>query len=276
MEIAVGPLTFTALSAGPADGPPVLLLHGFPEGARCWSDVVALLAEAGLRCVAPDQRGYSAGARPGGIEAYTLDLLVGDALGLLDALGWRHAHLVGHDWGAIIAWVLAARHPGRVRTLTAISVPHPAAFGSALRTDADQQQRSAYLRLFRDTPGRAEDVLLAGDAQRLRAMFDGSTMDPDEVDAFVRPLLEPGALTAALAWYRAMRAEDYADVPAVTVPTTYAWGDRDVAISRTAALGAAAYVHADYRFAELPEISHWAPEQVPDLLATLILERVLS
>lgn len=274
MEIKVGPLTFTALTAGPSDGPAVLMLHGFPEGSRCWAQVMVLLADAGLQCVAPDQRGYSPGARPEAVASYSLDLLVGDALGMLDKLGWRHAHLVGHDWGAMIAWVLAARHPERLRSLTAVSVPHPAAFGSALRTDPDQQQRSAYIRLFRDVSGRAEDLLLAGDGARLRAIFDGSALEPDDVDAFVRDLQVPGALTAALSWYRAMAAEDYAEVPAVTVPTTYVWGDRDVAVSRTAALGAAAYVTGEYRFAELPEISHWVPEQVPDLLAALVLERV--
>jgi pimeloyl-ACP methyl ester carboxylesterase len=274
MEIKVGPLTFTALTAGPSDGPPVLMLHGFPEGSRCWAQVMVLLADAGLQCVAPDQRGYSPGARPEAVASYSLDLLVGDALGMLDKLGWRHAHLVGHDWGAMIAWVLAARHPERLRSLTTVSVPHPAAFGSALRTDPDQQQRSAYIRLFRDASCRAEDLLLAGDGARLRAMFDGSALEPDDVDAFVRDLQVPGALTAALSWYRAMAAEDYAGVPAVTVPTTYVWGDRDVAVSRTAALGAAACVTGEYRFAELPEISHWVPEQVPDLLAALVLERV--
>lgn len=274
MEIAVGPLTFSARSVGPSQGPPVLLLHGFPEGAGCWTAVSALLAEAGLHCVAPDQRGYSTGARPEGVDAYALDLLVGDVLGIMDALGWQHAHLVGHDWGAILAWVLAARHPHRVRTLTAVSVPHPAAFGAALRDDPDQQERSAYLRLFRAEPGRAEEVLLAGDASRLRGMYEGSGLGAAQVDALVRPLLEPGALTAALAWYRAMAAPDYAEVPAVTVPTTFVWGDRDVAVGRVAALGAAAYVTGDYRFAELPKISHWVPEQATDLLAALILERI--
>jgi pimeloyl-ACP methyl ester carboxylesterase len=274
MEITVDQLTFTAVSAGPEDGPPVLLLHGFPEGARCWEQVLVLLADAGLRCVAPDQRGYSVGARPAGVAAYTLDLLVADAVSMLDALGWRHAHVVGHDWGAMVAWVLAARHPERVRTLTAVAVPHPAAFGAALRSDPDQQQKSAYIRLFREPAPRPEDVLLADDGARLRTMFTGSTLDPDEVGRYVAPLQQPGALTAALNWYRAMVAEDYAAVPVVRVPTTYVWGDTDLAVGRVAASGCAAYVTGDYRFAELPETTHWVPEQAPDLLAALILERV--
>ena len=128
--------------------------------------------------------------------------------------------------------------------------------------------------LLKAEPGRAEEVLLAGDAARLRGMYEGSGLDAAEVDALVRPLLVPGALTAALAWYRAMAAPDYAAVPVVTAPTTFVWGDRDVAVGRVAALGAAAYVTGDYRFAELPEISHWVPEQATDLLAALILERV--
>src|SRR5450631_2916889 len=219
MEITVGALTFTAMSAGPSDGPPVLLLHGFPEGARCWSDVLVLLSDAGLRCVAPDQRGYSAGARPDGVEAYGLDLLVADAVGMLDALGVRHVHVVGHDWGAVVAWALAARHPQRVRSLTAVAVPHPTAFGDALRGDADQQQRSAYLRLFREPAPRPETVLLADGGARLRAMYEGSTLTSEEVAAFVDPLLAPGALTAALNWYRAMDREDFAKVGPVSVPT---------------------------------------------------------
>jgi pimeloyl-ACP methyl ester carboxylesterase len=274
MQITVGELTFTAASAGPADGQPVLLLHGFPEGARCWAALAARLAEAGLRCVAPDQRGYCAGARPEGVESYGLDLLVADAVGILDALGWRNAHVVGHDWGAMVAWVLSARHPDRVRSLTAVAVPHPTAFGAALRTDPDQQQRSAYLRLFREPAPRPEAVLLADGAARLRGMFAGSTLSAAEVATFVEPLLAPGALTCALNWYRAMDSEDYARVGPVSVPTTYVWGAQDVAVGRVAALGAAAQVSGDYRFVELPQTSHWVPEQAPDLLATLVLERV--
>ena len=274
MEITIGALTFTARSAGPSDGPPVLLLHGFPDGARCWAEVMVLLSEAGLRCVAPDQRGYSPAARPVVVEAYRLDLLVADALGILDTLGWRHAHLVGHDWGAVIAWVLAARHPERVRSLTAVAVPHPTAFADALRSDPDQQRRSAYLRLFREPAPRPEAVLLADGGARLASMYEGSGLRPEEVAAFVEPLLVPGALTAALNWYRAMAREDFAAMGPVSTPTTYVWGALDVAVGRVAATGAAAQVSGEYRFVELEQTSHWVPEQVPDLLAGLIVERV--
>jgi len=274
MQIAVGEMTFTALTAGPADGPPVLLLHGFPEGARCWERVLVMLADAGLRCVAPDQRGYSLGARPLGVAAYRLDLLVGDAVGMLDALGWARANVVGHDWGAMVGWALAAGHPDRVRSLTAVSVPHPAAFGEALRTDADQQRRSAYLRRFREPEPAAEGPLLADDGAGLRAMFAGSGMTADQVAPLLEGVLAPGALTAALNWYRAMVAADYAQVGPVDVPTTYVWGSDDVAVGRSAATAAADQVRADCLFVELAQTSHWVPEQAPDLLAAAVLERV--
>lgn len=274
MELEVGDWTFSAHVAGPDDGVGVLALHGFPEGARCWDRVVPPLAAAGCRVVAPDQRGYSRGARPDDVTAYALPLLVADAVGFLDALGWERAHLLGHDWGAIVAWTLAARHPDRVRSLTAVSLPHPQAFGAALRSDPVQRRLSGYLGLFGAPGGKAEEVLLGDGAAALRAFFAGSGMGEAEVDVLVRPLREPGALTAALAWYRAMRAEDYVGVPAVTVPTTYVWGTADLGVSRGAAEGCAAWVGSDYHFVELDGVSHWVPEEVPEQLADAVLARV--
>lgn len=273
MELTVGDLAFTALADGPAGGEPVLLLHGFPEGARCWTSVLPLLADAGLRAVAPDQRGYSPRARPAETAAYGLDHLVADALGMLDALGWATAHLVGHDWGAMVAWVLAARRPDRVRTLTSTSIPHPAAYGAALATDPVQQRLSGYLQLFA-VPGKAEAVLLADGEARLRQFFDGSGLTPEEVDGYVAPLLAPGALTGALDWYRAVRPADYADVPPVAVPTTYLWGEQDLGVSAAAAHGCAAHVDADFRFVPLAQGSHWLPEQLPEVVATEVVWRV--
>jgi len=268
----VGDLAFSALDDGPADGEPVLLLHGFPEGARCWAGVLPRLAAAGLHAVAPDQRGYSPGARPAEAAAYALDHLVADTLGMLDALGWATAHLVGHDWGAMVAWVLAALRPDRVRTLTATSIPHPVAYAAALGGDPVQQRLSSYLRLFA-VPGQAEQVLTADGEARLRNFFDGSGMGPEEVDGYVRPLLEPGALTAALDWYRAVQPADYADLRPVAVPTTYLWGEQDLGVSPAAAHGCAAYVDADFRFVPLAEGSHWLPEQLPEVVAAEVVRR---
>lgn len=275
MELAAHGWVFDALTWGERASTPVLLLHGFPEGSRCWSSVGPLLAERGLHAVAPDQRGYSPGARPDETEDYSLDSLVADAVGLLDALGWDSAHVAGHDWGSVVAWTLSARHPDRVRTLTAVSVPHPAVFARAVASDADQQRRSAYLRTFR-TPGVAESALAADDGAALRRVYAGSGLSADEIEQLVRPLLAPGALTAALSWYRATPPATMVAIPATSVPTTFVWGEDDVAVGRTAADSAAQGALGDYRFVPLPAVGHWVPEQCPATLAELIVARASS
>ncbi len=269
--VTVGDLTFDVRMTGPEDGEPVILLHGFPETSLSWSGVAPLLAGAGLRVIAPDQRGYSPGARPEGAGAYTTDLLADDVVGLADALGVGTFHLVGHDWGAAVSWVTAVRHGDRLRTLTAVSVPHLAAYGAALRGDADQQQRASYIGLLRQA-GKAEDLLLDDGARRLRAMYLDHVR-PAQVDAYVAHLSAPGALTAALNWYRAMRS-DLGSLPSVTVPTTYVWSDQDQAIGRAAAERCGEFVNADFSFVELTGVSHWIPEQAPEVLAGAILARV--
>ena len=266
-RVRVGELSFDMRVGGPADGPAVLLLHGFPENASMWSGVEPALHAAGLRTIAPDQRGYSPGARPAGVEAYSMHRVVADALGLLDAYGLGRAHVLGHDWGAAVGWNLAGRHPDRVATLTAVSVPHPASHAGALRDDEDQQRRSGYIAVFRRPD--AADLLLAEDARRLRAMFG-----PVPAEDFVRPLTAPGALTGPLNWYRAMSRRDLDGLGPITVPTTYVWGTDDLAVGRAAAEDCANHVAADYRFVELPGVSHWVPEQEPDTVARLALERI--
>lgn len=269
----VGELTFDVALDGPAGGAPVLLLHGFPESYDAWRTVARTLTVADLRVIAPDQRGYSPGARPDTVESYRLAELVGDALGILDARGARSAHVVGHDWGASVAWALAARYPERVRTLTAVSVPHLAAFGAALTGDADQQERSEYIGKFRE-PGRTESALLADGGKRFRELFGGQV--PEEViDAHWKRLGSRGGLTAALNWYRAMTA-DMSELPAVTVPTTYVWSNGDEALGRVGAEACGEYVTDDYRFVELDGVSHWVPGEAPGRLAHEILRRALG
>lgn len=270
-RVTLGDLTFDVHTAGPVDGTPVVLLHGFPETARSWESVAPRLAEAGLRVLVPDQRGYSPGARPDGVAAYTIDLLVGDVIGLLDATGLDRVHLVGHDWGAAVAWQVAARHPDRISTLTAVSVPHLAAYGWALREDADQQARAAYIKLLRQE-GKAEHVLLEDDAHRLRAMY-GDRVSRESIDEYVRVLSEPGALTAALNWYRAMTRE-FSELAPVRVPTTYVWSTADSALGRAGAERCGEFVDAPYEFVVLDDVSHWIPEEAPDALAKTILARI--
>jgi pimeloyl-ACP methyl ester carboxylesterase len=272
LQVDVGDLTFDVRADGPADGRPVLLLHGFPETSLSWGAVTPQLTGAGLRTYAVDQLGYSPGARPGEVGAYALPNLAQVTADLMTAMDVPRADVVGHDWGATVAWALAAWHGDRVRSLTAVSVPHPTAFTGAWRSDPEQQERSAYIRLFWQE-GKAEEVLLADGARRLRRMY-GDAVPAEAVDQYVAVLSAPGALTAALNWYRAMSSSSPVD--AVEVPTTFVWSDGDAAIGRTAAEGCAGNVTGDYRFVELAGVSHWIPEQAPEALATAILDRIAS
>jgi pimeloyl-ACP methyl ester carboxylesterase len=276
LRVDVGDLTFDVRVDGPDDGRPVLLLHGFPETSLSWAAVTPRLTEAGLRTYAPDQLGYSPGARPAEVGAYALPNLAQVTADLMTAMAVPRADVVGHDWGANAAWALAAWHPDRVRSLTAVSVPHPTAYTAAWRGDPEQQERSAYIRLFWQE-GKAEEVLLADGARRLRRMLGARSetgIPAEAVDEYVAVLSAPGALTAALNWYRAMSSSTTVDP--VGVPTTYVWSDDDVAIGRVAAEACAAHVTGDYRFVELPGVTHWIPEQAPDQLAAAILDRVAS
>ena len=276
IRVPVGNLVFNAVvsggGVGSGDEPRALLLHGFPETSASWRPLMARLDIAGVRAVAPDQRGYSPDARPTEVDAYAMDHLVDNAVGILDTLGLASVNVVGHDWGAVVAWNLADRHPERVRTLTAVSVPHPAAFAWALAHDADQQRRSEYIGFFRQ-PGRAEGALLADDARALRGLF-GPAVDSGLVESHVRALSAPGALTAALSWYRALPPGGMPRTGSITVPTTYVWSDGDIALGRAGAERCADHVRGPYTFVELAGVSHWIPEEAPDALAAAVVARI--
>lgn len=260
---------FDALTAGPTDGRGVLLLHGFPEGSLQWTEQLTTLGRAGHCAVAPDQRGYSPGARPENVEDYRMENLVGDVLDIADRLGWARFDLVGHDWGAAVAWSTAAAVPDRVRTLSALSVPHPVAFGQAVTHDADQRQRSAYMNMFRSEG--AEDALLDDGARRLRAMFEGK-IPAEHIEHYVARLSEPAALTAALNWYRAVRFSG--SVGTVPMPTLYIWSTADLAVGTTAAHSCGDHVTGEYRFEILEGLSHWLSEEAPGRVGELLLEHL--
>jgi pimeloyl-ACP methyl ester carboxylesterase len=280
-EIAVGALTFRARTAGSEGAPIVLLLHGFPQTSLCWSAQVTALAKAGYRAVAVDQRGYSPGARPDDPAAYAMPELVEDVLGMIAALGVDSVDLVGHDFGGSVAWTVAGHHPDRVRTVTVASTPHPSAFVRAYQAStgspgpSDQNERSGYMRTFRERPrGELEAQMLANDGAGLRFVFAGL---PDEtVDAHVEALSEPGALVAAVDWYRSMSAKASAAVPPCTVPTLYVWSDADRAIGRDAALATEQHVTGPYRFVVLEGVGHWIPELAADRFTALLLEHLAT
>jgi pimeloyl-ACP methyl ester carboxylesterase len=262
-------MVLDAVADGPSDGPVVLLLHGFPQSSHAWRQVVPPLAAAGYRTVAPDLRGYSPDARPTDVAAYAMAPLVADAVAVVRQLSDGPVHVVGHDWGAAVAWHLAGRHPELVRSLTAVSVPHPHAFLEALLSDEDQRQRSQYMRDWKDPA--TEQRMLSGDLARVLGGLPGV-----DGEHYVRRLSEPGALTAALNYYRAQSRRDLDGLGPVTAPTLHVWSDGDEALGRYGAERTGAHVAGPYRFVELSGVSHWIPEQAPDRLVPPLLEHLAS
>ena len=272
LELVVGPYRYAARAAGPADGELVLLLHGFPETSYEWRAQLDSLAAAGYRAVAPDQRGYTPGARPVELAEYAVDRLVDDVFGFADALGAERFHLVGHDWGGFVAWYTAARDDGRLRTLTVVSTPHPVPFRAAMHSGGDQRERSSYMQWFRSPD--AEAAWLADDSALLSAAYGEHPADAR--DEYRRVFTADGgaALTGGLNWYRANQF--HAPDGAITVPTLYVWSTADVALGREAAEGTAAEVTGPYRFEVLDGVSHWIPELAADALDALLLDHLGS
>ncbi|MGW2730237.1 alpha/beta fold hydrolase [Streptomyces sp. NPDC001494] len=270
VSIVTGAGVFDATVAGPTEGRPVLLLHGFPQTRLVWRRQIAALAAHGYRVAAPDQRGYSPGTRPQRPEDYRVDRLVDDVVAITEKLGWAAFDLVGHDWGGAVAWWTAHAHPGRVRTLTVVSTPHPGALATTLRADRDQRARSRYMIDWRETPA-TEERMLAHDAQVLRALYAGK-VPRDSTEAYVRHLSRPGALTAALNWYRAGRPDGAIGV--IDVPTLYVWSTEDSAFGPAAARETGQWVKGPYRFETLQGVSHWVPEEAPETLSGLLLEHL--
>jgi len=263
----VGEVTLAIMEAG--EGEPVVLLHGFPELAHSWRHQLPTLAAAGFHAVAPDLRGYGASDRPAETAAYALPNLVGDLVGLIQALGHESAHVVGHDWGGSIAWVTAARAPERVRSLTILNSPHPVASAEA-RQIPEQQQKSWYMLLFQFA-GIAEEWLSANDFANLRRfVFDTAapgTFSDEDRETFVAALREDGAL-AALDYYRAnippqswLRPPP--DLPAVDVPTMIVWGEADAYMSPVLLERSMSKVTGPLRVERLPGVSHWVQQEAP-------------
>lgn len=271
LELAVGPYTFPARSSGPSDGALVLLLHGFPESSWEWHHQIDALASAGYRAVAPEQRGYSPDARPGQIEDYSIDRLVGDVIGMADHLGASTFHLVGHDWGAIVAWHVAAAHPQRLETLTVVSVPHPTAWAAAFADpSSDQPQRSAYMPEMKRLG--SEDGM---GADFLRFVFNASGLEGFDTEPHIAVLSEREAMRAALNWYRAY---DFTTMglPDITVPTLFVWSPEDVAIAREGAELTGRHVDAPYRFEVIEEVGHWIPELAAADFSAMLIEHLAA
>lgn len=266
-------LTFDVLDRGPLDGDVVVLLHGFPERATCWAEIAALLHAQGFRTVAPDQRGYSPGARPPRRRDYRVSLLTADVAALVELVGGP-VHLVGHDWGAMVAWSVAGERPDLVRTLTALSVPHPAAFLRAA-TRSTQGLKSWYMGLFQ-LPGVAERMARTPGGVMDSFLRRGG-MRAVDVARFRVEIVDDGALPGGLAWYRALPFLDRRSAGRkVRVPTTMIWSDGDDFLGRWGIEDTEHHVAADYELVVLTGVNHWIPTQAPAAAAEAILERIVT
>jgi pimeloyl-ACP methyl ester carboxylesterase len=272
-EFRNGELVFDVRDEGPPQGEVIVLLHGFPETKESWDGVVPGLAAAGYRVLAPDQRGYSPRARPKGRRAYVADNLVGDVLALADAAGTERFHVVGHDWGGAVAWYSAMWHPERVATVTSLATPHPTAFARSILTST-QFFRSWYF-FFYQLPRLPEwTATSAFGRPRFRETLLRSGLSADKLEHYLKVLDGPGAMTAAINWYRAVPFTPPTRQRPVSVPTMYLYGARDFALGTRAAELTARYVTGPYRYEHLDDVSHWIPEEVPDLVVDRVLEHV--
>lgn len=261
--------------AGPETGPLVFLLHGFPEFWFEWRELIGPLAEAGFRVVAPDQRGYNLSAKPRGVHAYRLDILADDIFALADALGRERFQVVGHDWGAAVAWWMATRRPEPIERVAILNAPHPALWRRAMTEDPTQRAKSRYVQALR-LPLLPELMVRAGGFAGLAKGFESAARP----EAFTREILaqyhaawrQPGALTATINWYRALFAQDL-PTPAqgsLKPPTLVLWGDQDAFATPDLAERSAALC-AEAKVAHFPNASHWLPHDEPQAVLKELL-----
>ena len=254
---------------GSEDGTPVLLIHGFPDSARLWRNQVLPLVESGCRVLTPDLRGYGKSDKPDDAASYKVRILAADMIAVLDDAGIDTAHVVGHDWGAGVAWYLALAHAARVRSLTALSVGHPAAFR---RAGIRQLEKSWYTLLFQ-FEDVAEEWLSRNDWQGMRRWLG----EVDELDNWIADLSRPGALTAALGPYRANLGPERliappAHLPPIECPVMGVWSDGDVALLESQMEQSGEHVSGEWRYVRLEGVGHWIPLEAPDALNRLLLE----
>ena len=258
-QIQAGEYTYDVRRAGDG-GDLVILLHGFPETSHMWLPLLQRLGEAGYTAIAPDLRGYSPGARPEGAEHYTYPDMALDLLAMADSLGKERFHLVGHDHGAALGWYVAGLHPERLKSWTALSVPHVDAFVEAIANNAEQRERSDYMNFFRQV-GTAEAGLSANDFASLRNVWSASS--PEQAAEYLRVLSQPGALTGALNWYRGGLGEERQPVGQISVPTLVIWGNQDQAIGRPGVTATPPLMAGPYRLAEL-DAGHWLIQEAEE------------
>ena len=263
--------------AGPVDGDLVIALHGFPEFWRGMTGVIVSLARAGYRVVAPDQRGYNLSEKPEGIDAYNVDEMALDVVGIIDAMGRESAHVVGHDWGAAVAWWLALTRPERVRRLVVINVPHPSVFAREVRGNKKQMRKSWYIFAIQ-VPAVPERVAFGRRTrQRFSRAIAGTanpgSFTPDYLAQLREAWAQPGAAQGMLNWYRASvrRRPGRLTDKRVHVPTLIIWGRKDVALSDTM-VQPSADLCDDVRVEWFDDATHWVLHDEPVRTSALILD----
>ena len=261
-------LVFEVEDRGPTGGPALIALHGFPQDRHSWDELAGPLVASGRRLLAPDQRGYSPGARPVPRSAYTRAKLSADVLALADAAGVERFDLLGHDWGGLVAWDLAANSPDRVRSVAVLSTPHPAAFRAAL-VAGGQLWRSWYMGAMQ-VPWFPEAAARLAGTDRIARSLREDGIDASSALRYAARLSVPESARGPINWYRAMPLDLQRAVPRVAVPTLYVWGARDPYLSRHAALATEGQVTGPYTFEIFEDSGHWLPEcdgpRVSDLL----------
>jgi pimeloyl-ACP methyl ester carboxylesterase len=267
--------------AGPKDGQPVFLLHGFPEFWYGWRKQIEPLAKAGYRVIVPDQRGYNLSDKPKGVKAYSLDKLVADILGLIDALGYKKVNLIGHDWGAVVAWAFAIWHPERLYKLGILNVPHPAVMMNFLRRgDPEQLRRSWYVFAFQ-IPWLPEYFLRKNDWRNAVRVLRGSgkihTFTNEDITEYKKAWSQPGAMTAMLNWYRAIgrHRPKMPDGSRVKVPTLMMWGMQDIALSHRMARPSMDYCE-DGKLVFFEDATHWVQHDAAEDVTTCLLDFLRS
>ncbi len=271
-------LDFHVVMAGPADGPLVLLLHGFPEFWYSWRRQMPALAAAGYHVWAPDQRGYNRSAKPRRVSDYDIDLLARDVIGMIDASGRRQVHLVGHDWGAAVAWWVAGHHPERLASLTILNVPHLHVMKEAILHNPAQRRRSWYIYFFQ-LPWLPElslaDRNWTNAVRSLKGSSRRGTFSNDDLAAYRQAWAQPGAMTGMLNWYRAAARSFFrlGNLGRIRVPTLMLWGAQDIALGRELAQPSIDQCD-DGRLVYLEEASHWVQHEEPDRVNRLLLEHL--
>ena len=264
-------MEFQYLERGHPDGEPIVLLHGFPQDAQTWLPTMDLLASAGYRVLALNQRGYSPAATPKPVWQYRLSKLMSDVSALIGAAVGTSVHLVGHDLGAEVAWNMAAASPHLLRSLTTISTPHPRALAHAFLT-SDQAFRSWYIPFFQ-IPVIPELVFRAKEGMTAVNLLQQTGLPLPYAERYVRRLLQTReALDGAINWYRAFPLAPSLSLatPSVSTPTMYIWSSGDSVVSRAGADHTRRYVTGPYDFRIMENVSHWIPEEAPQALADLI------